>query len=109
MYCRSPERVAAWNSDNLPIYEPGLLEVSRLFCSLHCAALAKSCNELQYCCQVVKECRGRNLHFSTDIDLAIQQADLIFICVNTPTKTFGLGKGKAVSASVTGDLHFMSL
>ena len=56
-----------WNSDELPIYEPGLDEV-------------------------VKECRGRNLFFSTDISKAIKEADLIFISVNTPTKTFGAGK-----------------
>lgn len=55
-----------WNSADLPIYEPGLEEV-------------------------VMECRGRNLFFSTDIDGAIKEADLIFISVNTPTKDFGLG------------------
>ena len=75
---KSVERIAAWNSDNLPIYEPDLD-------------------------QVVKKCRGRNLIFSTDIKKAIQEADLIFICVNTPTKTFGLGKGKAA------DLKFVEL
>ena len=41
---------------------------------------------------IVKECRGKNLFFSTDINKGIQEADLIFICVNTPTKDFGLGK-----------------
>ncbi|KAJ8348318.1 hypothetical protein SKAU_G00269070 [Synaphobranchus kaupii] len=64
------ERIRAWNSDNLPIFEPGLQEV-------------------------VESCRGVNLFFSTDIDTAIQDADLIFISVNTPTKTFGIGKGRA--------------
>ena len=44
---------------------------------------------------MVEEVRGRNLHFSTDIEAAIQKADLIFISVNTPTKSFGMGKGKA--------------
>ena len=44
---------------------------------------------------MVEEVRGRNLHFSTDIEAAIQKADLIFISVNTPTKSFGIGKGKA--------------
>lgn len=43
----------------------------------------------------MKECRGRNLFFSTDIETAIQEAELIFISVNTPTKTFGSGKGRA--------------
>lgn len=75
---KSHERIAAWNSPNLPIYEPGLSEV-------------------------VSEVRGRNLHFSTDIDQAIRDADLIFISVNTPTKTFGLGKGKAA------DLKYVEL
>ncbi|KAM7419208.1 hypothetical protein PAMA_016362 [Pampus argenteus] len=63
-------RIKAWNSDTLPIYEPGLKEV-------------------------VESCRGRNLFFSTDIDSAIREADLVFISVNTPTKTYGMGKGRA--------------
>jgi len=75
---KSAERVAAWNSNDLPIYEPGLQEI-------------------------VEECRGRNLVFSTDIAAAIKAADLIFICVNTPTKTFGLGRGKAA------DLKYVEL
>lgn len=66
----SKSRIEAWNSDNLPIYEPGLQEL-------------------------VTKCRGKNLFYSTDIDKGIIEADLIFICVNTPTKTFGLGKGRA--------------
>lgn len=64
------ERIAAWQSDALPIYEPGLLDV-------------------------VKSARGRNLFFSTDVDSEISQADIIFVSVNTPTKTFGVGAGKA--------------
>lgn len=67
---KSKERIAQWNSDKLPIYEPELDDV-------------------------VRECRGRNLFFSTDIETAIKEADLIFISVNTPTKTFGNGKGRA--------------
>src|SRR5512133_70567 len=63
-------KIAAWQSDNLPIYEPGLDEVVR--CS-----------------------RGRNLFFSTEIDRNIAEADIIFVSVNTPTKTFGQGAGKA--------------
>lgn len=63
-------RINAWNSDTLPIYEPGLKEV-------------------------VESCRGKNLFYSTDIDGAIQEADLVFISVNTPTKTYGMGKGRA--------------
>jgi UDPglucose 6-dehydrogenase len=63
-------RIAAWNSDKLPIYEPGLDEV-------------------------VRQARGRNLHFSTDVRGAIDGADIIFVAVNTPTKTYGVGAGRA--------------
>ncbi|MCL1945858.1 MAG: nucleotide sugar dehydrogenase [Chitinivibrionia bacterium] len=63
-------RIDAWNSDNLPIYEPGLDEV-------------------------VKIARGRNLFFSTEIDKEITVADIIFVSVNTPTKEYGIGAGKA--------------
>jgi len=63
-------RIEAWNSDHLPIYEPGLHEV-------------------------VMAARGRNLFFSTDIDRAIREASLIFVSVNTPTKTYGIGAGSA--------------
>ena len=66
------DRIDAWNGplDNLPIFEPGLSDV-------------------------VKETRGKNLFFSTDIDSAIKKAEMIFISVNTPTKTYGEGKGFA--------------
>ena len=64
------KRIEAWNSDRLPIYEPGLDEI-------------------------VRERRGRNLFFSTDVDRGIREADLIFVSVNTPTKTFGQGAGCA--------------
>ncbi len=64
------ERIAAWQTDELPIYEPGLLAE-------------------------VKIARGRNLFFSTEIDEGIKKADIIFVSVNTPTKTFGEGAGKA--------------
>jgi UDPglucose 6-dehydrogenase len=69
----SEDRIAAWNDanpDNLPIYEPGLAEV-------------------------VDKARDKNLFFSTEVDKAIQEADIIFIAVNTPTKTYGKGKGMA--------------
>jgi len=64
------ERIAAWNSATLPIYEPGLEAV-------------------------VASARGRNLHFTTDIRSAIAAADLIFVSVGTPTKTYGIGSGRA--------------
>lgn len=64
------ERIAAWNSDELPVYEPGLDEV-------------------------VRSARGRNLFFTTAVEDAIRSADIIFVSVNTPTKTFGMGAEKA--------------
>jgi len=70
------DRINAWNSDDLPIYEPGLDEV-------------------------VKEARGRNLFFSTDVEQGIADADIIFVSVNTPTKKYGIGAGKA------SDLQFL--
>jgi UDPglucose 6-dehydrogenase len=74
-------RIAAWNDtnlENLPVYEPGL-DV------------------------VVDEARGRNLFFSTDVDKAIDEAQMIFISVNTPTKNYGAGKGMAA------DLKYIEL
>jgi UDPglucose 6-dehydrogenase len=74
-------RINDWNGqdlDNLPIYEPGLKEI-------------------------VAQVRGRNLFFSTDIDKGIKEAQMIFISVNTPTKTYGKGKGKAA------DLKYIEL
>ncbi len=74
-------RIAQWNDknlDRLPIYEPGLKEI-------------------------VKEVRGKNLHFSTKVDEAIDRSEMIFISVNTPTKTYGKGKGQAA------DLKYIEL
>lgn len=74
-------RIAAWNSNNfdeLPIFEPGLADI-------------------------VKQTRGKNLFFSTDIDKAIDEAEMIFMSVNTPTKTYGKGKGMAA------DLKYIEL
>jgi UDPglucose 6-dehydrogenase len=64
------EKIAAWQSDNLPIYEPGLDEI-------------------------VRQVRGKNLFFSTDVDHHIAEADVIFVSVGTPTKSFGQGAGRA--------------
>ncbi|VDK76228.1 unnamed protein product [Litomosoides sigmodontis] len=64
------EKIKQWNSDHLPIFEPDLDKI-------------------------VKSCRGRNLFFSDDIPSAIRNAQLIFMSVNTPTKTYGRGKGMA--------------
>ncbi len=66
-------RIDAWNDPDLsklPVYEPGLDAV-------------------------VGRCRGRNLHFSTAVDAAIAAADMVFLSVNTPTKTRGIGAGQA--------------
>ena len=75
------ERIERWNDKDLnllPIYEPGLREI-------------------------VEATRGKNLFFSTDVDQAIDEAEIIFISVNTPTKTYGKGKGQAA------DLKFVEL
>lgn len=74
----NPEKIAAWNTDELPVYEPGLLEI-------------------------VKQVRGKNLFFTTEVDKAIEDAQMIFISVNTPTKTYGVGKGMAA------DLKYVEL
>ncbi|XP_027097623.1 UDP-glucose 6-dehydrogenase 5 [Coffea arabica] len=66
----SQPRISAWNSDHLPIYEPGLDDV-------------------------VKQCRGKNLFFSNDVEKHVAEADIVFVSVNTPTKSQGLGAGKA--------------
>lgn len=70
------ERIAAWNSPDLPVYEPGLDDL-------------------------VQNARGKNLFFSTDVKPCIREADIIFVSVNTPTKTFGVGANKAA------DLRFI--
>ncbi|HCQ14388.1 UDP-glucose 6-dehydrogenase [Flavobacterium sp.] len=75
------DRIEKWNDedvDNIPVYEPGLGEI-------------------------VKHARGKNLFFSTEVDKAIDEAQLIFISVNTPTKTYGSGKGMAA------DLKYIEL
>jgi UDPglucose 6-dehydrogenase len=75
------KRIAAWNDPDvskIPVYEPGLSDI-------------------------VVQARGRNLFFSTDVDAAIEQSQMIFISVNTPTKTYGTGKGMAA------DLKYIEL
>ena len=69
-------RIAAWCSGTLPVYEPGLDEV-------------------------VKKTLGKNLHFSTDVKGGIEAADIVFVAVNTPTKSYGVGAGRAA------DLRFI--
>ena len=66
----SPEKIKSWNGpiDKLPVYEPGLSEI-------------------------VEKVRVRNLFFSNNVKDAIQQAQMIFVAVNTPTKKTGKGAG----------------
>jgi UDPglucose 6-dehydrogenase len=66
----NPTRIAEWNSDELPLYEPGLDEI-------------------------IRATRGKNLFFTTDIQSGIRDNDIIFVSVNTPTKMFGAGAGMA--------------
>ncbi|OAF70209.1 hypothetical protein A3Q56_02028, partial [Intoshia linei] len=68
------EKISQWNSDNLPIYEPGLNEI-------------------------VNKCRGKNLYFLNDMELAIKQSYVVFISVNTPIKARGHGMGRAPDVS----------
>ena len=66
-------KIDLWNDenlDNIPVYEPGLKEI-------------------------VSKTRNKNLFFSTDINMAINKSEMIFVAVNTPTKTYGEGKGMA--------------
>jgi UDPglucose 6-dehydrogenase len=72
------KRIDAWNSDELPVFEPGLQEM-------------------------VEANRGKNLFFTTGVDDQIREADMVFISVNTPTKQYGVGKGKAA------DLKYVEL
>jgi UDPglucose 6-dehydrogenase len=69
-------RINAWDSSALPIYEPGLNEI-------------------------IQKTRNINLFFSTDIEKGIKTNDIIFVCVNTPTKNYGVGAGEAT------DLQFL--
>lgn len=64
------ERIAAWNSKDLPVYEPGLDDI-------------------------VSQARGKNLFFSTEVRQAIHESDIVFVSVNTPTKTYGIGADRA--------------
>ena len=70
---QNADRIDAWNSENLdllPVYEPGLREI-------------------------IATTRNKNLFFSTQIDEAINASEMIFMAVNTPTKTTGEGAGMA--------------
>ena len=63
-----PLKIAAWNSDSLPVFEPDLAEIIFLT-------------------------RGKNLFFSEDVAEGIRRADIIFMCLPTPTKSYGVGAG----------------
>jgi len=70
VYDINKKLIGSWNSDNLPIYEPGLEEI-------------------------VKSVRNKNLFFTTELAKGIKEAEIIFVCVNTPTKDYGIGAGYA--------------
>jgi hypothetical protein len=72
------DKIKAWNSANLPIFEPGLDEI-------------------------VQKRRGKNLFFSTEIEKGIEESEIIFVSVNTPTKTFGQGAGRAAVLGKDGE------
>ena len=63
-------QIDKWNSNNLPIFEPGLQEIIELT-------------------------RNKNLFFTSDVDYAIRESEIIFVSVNTPTKLYGIGAGRA--------------
>jgi UDPglucose 6-dehydrogenase len=71
----NPDRIDAWNSAELPVYEPGL-DI------------------------IIKKTRGKNLFFAKDIENQIKENDIIFVSVNTPTKTYGAG------ADMAADLQY---
>jgi UDPglucose 6-dehydrogenase len=70
------DRIDAWNSDHLPVYEPGLE-------------------------RIVQKARGKNLFFRKDLEKQIAENDIIFVSVNTPTKTYGAG------ADMAADLQYV--
>lgn len=97
------QRIQAWKSKDLPIYEPGLQEI---VCAARDGVTAAFDNRLadsvlgsngipNTTTPTVKLPAHGKLTFSTDIEKAIEEADLIFVCVNTPTKSTGVGKGAA--------------
>ena len=123
----SKKQIDAWNSDDLPIYEPGLLEVVKKV-SRHVGVRATGPSQAEPLWPPLMppsstrtppsppllppppppppptppppplpQSRGKNLFFSTDIDSTIFEADIIFISVNTPTKTHGIGAGRAAN------------
>lgn len=98
-----PARIAAWQSDSLPIYEPGLHNVvSAARDGIKLDQDSPKSVSIQWRNGRISDimdhnefARRPNLFFSTDVDNAIKDADLIFVCVNTPTKRNGVGKGAA--------------
>lgn len=88
------ERISAWQSNDLPIFEPGLNDIVR---AVRDGNPPGQYNKGIGLCEMshLNHIAKPKLRFSTDIDQAIKDADLIFVCVNTPTKTHGMGKGSA--------------
>lgn len=87
-------KIAAWQSNALPIYEPGLYEIVRAVRDDHPADHHRKDHDSSKHANTHHPTRPR-LFFSTNIDQAIRDADLVFVCVNTPTKAHGIGKGSA--------------
>ncbi|KAL8713976.1 MAG: hypothetical protein Q9220_002122 [cf. Caloplaca sp. 1 TL-2023] len=90
-----PDRISAWQSDSLPIYEPGLYEIVQAVRDVASRSQHDRFNGSRASPDDPFLSGQAALHFSTDIDRAIMDADLIFVCVNTPTKSHGIGKGSA--------------
>ncbi len=116
---RDPRRIAQWNSKHLPIHEPGLEYILRIgrdgsrscktaqqsqVLSLSAgSSSSSSTSECESQCADFSElsipAREPNLHFSTEVSKYIGEADIILIAVNTPTKTRGLGAGRATDVT----------
>lgn len=94
------ERIAAWNSPHLPVHEHGLPKIVRIARDGTKEVSIFSPNTSE---PVVVPARKANLFFSTNVNPSIAEADIIFICVNTPTKMYGLGAG------ATADLGTLEL
>lgn len=86
MIDRDATRIAAWKSAHLPVHEPELSKVVRVSRDGDTSGQRKA-----------------NLFFTTDIARSLAQADMIFLAVNTPTKTFGLGAGRATDMTALDD------
>jgi UDPglucose 6-dehydrogenase len=90
------DRIATWNSSHLPIHEPGLSKIVRITRDGTNASII----DLPGLGSVSILKRTKNLTFSTKVEESIAEADIVFICVNTPTKLYGLGAGADADLSI---------